>query len=125
MENWNGKLILFILFLVGVVIWMAVFSGRIGELRRLSAEYDQAQETITALTATTEHLATQVVWAGSEEAVEEWAYEERRWIREGDQRLSLIPVKGTPATPQPVSTPTPEPENFFQIWWELFFSTHP
>ncbi|MDZ7844059.1 MAG: hypothetical protein U5K99_04555 [Anaerolineales bacterium] len=125
MENNQGKLIVLILFLVGVVIWMTIFSGRLTDLRRLTREYENAERTITALTATTSYLATEVVAAGSEESVEEWAYEERKWIRDGDQRLAISKAKGTPAAPVIQPTSTPEPENMFQVWWRLFFNTRP
>jgi len=125
MEKDRGRLIVVIIFFIGVVIWMTVFSSRIADLRRLSAEYDKAERTIAALTATTSHLATQVIEADSEAAVERWAYEDRNWIREGDQRLAVIPVEGTPAVSVVQSTPTPTPENMFRVWWELFFDSGP
>jgi len=121
----RGRLIVVIVFIVGVVIWMTVFSSRIADLRRLSTEYDQAERTIAALTATTSHLATQVAEAGSDAAVERWAYEERNWIRDGDQRLAIIPIEGTPAAASFQPTPTPTPGNMFQVWWELFFDSGP
>ena len=125
MEKDRGRLIVVIIFFVGVVIWMTVFSSRIADLRRLSTEYDKAERTIAALTATTSHLATRVIEADSDAAVERWAYEERNWIREGDQRLAVIPVEGTPVVPAVQSTPTPTPENMFRVWWELFFDSGP
>ena len=68
---------------------MIVFIGRIADLNRLTSEYEQSQETIIALTATTGALATEVVRAGSDVAVAEWAYGNRKWIREGDRPESL------------------------------------
>jgi hypothetical protein len=125
MDEDRGRLIVVIVFIVGVVIWMTVFSSRIADLRRLSTEYDQAERTIAALTATTSYLATEVKEAGSDAAVERWAYEERNWIRDGDQRLAIIPLEGTPAAASIQPTPTPTPENMFRVWWELFFDSGP
>jgi hypothetical protein len=104
---------------------MIVFGGRIADLNRLTGEYEEAQYTIAALTATTRALSTEVVRADSDAAVEEWAYENRKWIREGDHRVAVIPVEGTPAAPTLIPTPTPQPQNFFRVWWELFFNTKP
>ena len=125
MKNKRGTLIVVIISLVGLVIWLTVFSSRIADLNRLTAEYDEAQRTIAALTATTSALATQVVEADSEEAVERWAYEDRNWIRDGDQRLAIIPEEGMTPTPEPRPLTTPRPQNMFRVWWELFFSTQP
>jgi len=125
MDLKRGKTIFLIGFLALVVVWMIIFVGRVADYKRLSAEYEDAQLTIAALTATTNALETQVVKAGSDEAVEEWAYEQRKWIREGDQRIAIIPVEGTPESELIIKTPTPEPQNLFRIWWELFFDTKP
>ena len=75
---------------------MIVFVGGIADLNRLTDEFDQSQLTLSALTATTGALATEVVKAGSDAAVEEWAYELGKMIREGDHRVAIVPVKGTP-----------------------------
>ncbi len=125
MDLKRGKMVFLVGFLALIVFWMIVFVGRIADYQRLSGEYENAQQTLSALTATTGALATQVVWASSDEAVEQWAYNERRWIREGDQRIAIVPVEGTPAPQILIHTPTPEPKNFFRIWWDLFFSTKP
>jgi cell division protein FtsL len=121
----RGRTVFLIGFLVLVVVWMVIFVGRIADYKRLSQEFEDAQLTISALTATTSALKTQVVRAGSDEAVIEWAYEQRKWIREGDQRVAVIPIEGTPESNLVLKTPTPEPENTFRIWWELFFNTKP
>jgi hypothetical protein len=125
MDLKRGKTIFLAGFLALVVAWMVIFVGRIADYQRLSQEYEDAQLTIGALTATTNALATQVVKAGSDQAVIEWAYEQRKWIREGDQRIAVIPVEGTPESQLVLKTPTPEPQNLFRIWWELFFNTKP
>ncbi|HDD55149.1 MAG TPA: hypothetical protein ENG59_02765 [Chloroflexi bacterium] len=125
MDYKRGKTIFLVGFLALIVVWMVVFVGRIADYKRLSQEYEDAQLTIAALAATTNALETEVVRAGSDEAVIEWAYEQRKWIREGDQRIAVIPVEGTPESSLVIYTPTPEPQNLFKIWWELFFNTKP
>mgnify|MGYP006285126745 FL=1 len=108
-----------------MVIWMIAFSSRISDLNRLSREYENAQVTMAALTATTRYLATELAIADSDAAVEEWAYENRKWIREGDHRIVIMPVEGTPEPAEIVAETAEEPENLFRLWWELFFSTQP
>ena len=125
MDLRRGRTIFLIGFLILMVVWMVVFVGRIADYKRLSREFEDAQLTIVALEATTVALETQMARAGSDDAVIEWAYEQRKWIREGDQRVAVIPIEGTPASNLIIRTPTPEPQNLFRIWWELFFNTKP
>lgn len=125
MDLKKGRTAFLIGFLALIVVWMIAFGSRIADLNRLSDEFDESQLTISALTATTGALATEVVRAGSDAAVAEWAYNERKWIREGDHRVAIVPLEGTPEVTLLLPTPTPEPENLFRIWWELFFSTKP
>ncbi len=112
-------------FLALIVVWMIVFGGRIADLNRLTDEFNKSQLTISALTATTRALATEIVRADSDAAVEEWAYEQAKMIREGDHRVAVVPVEGTTIAPTPLPTPVPQTQNRFRIWWELFFNTKP
>ena len=125
MELKKGKTVFLVGFLLILIIWMISFGGRIAELNRLTDEFDQAQETMVALTATTHALSTEVIRAASDVAVEEWAYENRRWIREGDHRIAVVPVEGTPVVPTLIPTVTQQPQNLFRVWWDLFFNTKP
>ncbi len=125
MDLKKGKTIFLLGFLLVLVVWMIIFGGRISDLNRLTSEFEQAQETMAALTATTRALATEVVRADSDAAVEEWAYENRRWIREGDHRIAVVPLEGTQVLPTLIPTVTQEPQNMFRIWWDLFFNTKP
>ncbi|MBS3750068.1 MAG: hypothetical protein KGY39_01025 [Anaerolineales bacterium] len=66
-----------------------------------------------------------MVIAGSDQEVEEWAYEDRKWLRDGDHRFVIIPKEGIPITPTPHLQTTPKAENTFRVWWKLFFDTQP
>ena len=77
----------------------------------------QATEAIQTQAA----LQTQVAYAGSDDAVQDWARGEGHLIQPDDQ--PVVPV-GKPGTapiqatdPTPVSTPAAN----WQIWWNLFF----
>ncbi|MCK4490138.1 MAG: hypothetical protein KAU23_07765 [Anaerolineales bacterium] len=125
MDLKKGKTIFLLGFLLVLVVWMIIFGGRISDLNRLTSEFEQAQETMAALTATTRALATEVVRADSDAAVEQWAYENRRWIREGDHRIAVVPLEGTQILPTLIPTVTQQPQNMFRVWWDLFFNTKP
>ena len=125
MDLKKGKTIFLLGFLLVLIVWMTIFGSRISDLNRLTNEFEQAQETMVALTATTRALATEMARADSDAAVEEWAYENRRWIREGDHRIAVVPMEGTQVLPTLIPTVTQEPQNMFRIWWDLFFNTKP
>ena len=125
MDLKKGKTIFLLGFLLVLIVWMIIFGGRISDLNRLTNEFEQAQETMAALTATTRALATEVVRADSDAAVEQWAYENRRWIREGDHRIAVVPLEGTQVLPTLNPTVTQQPQNLFRVWWDLFFYTKP
>ena len=125
MDLKKGKTIFLLGFLLVLIVWMIIFGGRISDLNRLTSEFEQAQVTMAALTATTRALATEMARADSDAAVEEWAYENRRWIREGDHRIAVVPMEGTQVLPTLIPTVTQEPQNMFRIWWDLFFNTKP
>ena len=125
MDLKKGKTIFLLGFLLVLIVWMIIFGSRISDLNRLTNEFEQAQETMAALTATTRALATDLARADSDAAVEEWAYENRRWIREGDHRIAVVPVEGTQVLLTLIPTVTQEPQNMFRIWWDLFFNTKP
>ena len=125
MDLMKGRTVFLMGFLALIVVWMIIFGGRIADLNRLTDEFNQSQLTLSALTATTRALATEIVRADSDAAVEEWAYEQAKMIREGDHRVAVVPVEGTPIAPTPLPTLIPQPQNRFQIWWDLFFNTKP
>lgn len=102
-----------------------VFNSRMAEQRELAAEAERLAGEIAVLRVTEVFLDAQIAYATSDAAVEAWAYEEARWVREGDQPVVPIsPESGTPVAPV---TPTPEPVVYapWQIWWALFFGELP
>jgi hypothetical protein len=108
---------IFILILV-----LIEFNSRLEELNRLSDQREEVRAAATQAMQTQLALQTQVAYAGSTAAVEEWARTEGHYVQEGDQ--PVVPVGQPGSEPVIVRTPTPVPtpmENW-QVWWELFFS---
>jgi len=97
------------------------FNNRIATLRRLKKEAGVVSTQVGNLEITQASLETQIAYATSEAAVEEWAYQEARMIREGDHPIAPIsPNEATP-TPSFVVISTPEPAEKWQVWRALFF----
>ena len=66
-------------------------------------------------------LQTQVAYAGSTNAVEEWARIDGHYIQDGD--LPVVPLGQPGAPPVEAATPTPVPTQMpnWEVWWNLFF----
>ena len=113
---------------IGLVILALLvmdFNNRMAELRRLRDQQAAVAEELTAAVSTQHDLETQLAYATSEAAVEEWAYVEGRWIREGD--IPVAPIVPPGSTEQPTAIPetTPQVESNWEIWMSLFLDDRP
>ena len=110
---------------IGLIVFVLLvisFNRRMTELRILSEQADITSAQVTALVLTQENLVLQMTDAASDETVEAWAYNEARWIREGDHLVAIIPLaeeESTLALPAQAILPTPV-ENW-EVWQALFF----
>jgi hypothetical protein len=110
--------------LIGILILVFVvleFNRRLEELQMLNRQNQIIQTQATQAIQTQLALQTQVAYAGSNAAVEEWARTDGHYIQEGD--LPVVPVGQPGAPPVEASTPTPVPTQAsnWQVWWDLFF----
>ncbi len=109
----------------GVIILtliMVEFNSRLEELNRLNDQLDQVRVAATRSIQTQAALQTQLAYAGSTQAVEEWARTEGHYMQEGDQ--PVVPIGQPGSDPIVITTPTPVPTPMqnWQVWWGLFFS---
>jgi hypothetical protein len=113
-----------VLVLIGILILVFIvleFNRRLEELNMLNRQNQMIQTQATQAIQTQFALQTQVAYAGSTAAVEEWARTDGHYIKDGD--LPVVPIGQPGAAPIEASTPTPlptQPANW-QVWWELFF----
>lgn len=79
------------------------------------------EKRINSLEATSAALETEITYAKSEKAVEEWARTYERMAQEGDK--VIVPLPPMNVTPEVNLLPTPEVEDHqnWEIWWELIF----
>ncbi len=110
--------------IIGFIILAFVvleFNRRLEELNLLNKQNQLVQQQATQAVQTQIGLQTQVAYAGSTAAVEEWARTGGKYIQEGD--LPMVPIAQPGVSPlepgTPVSQPTPQAN--WQIWWDLFF----
>jgi hypothetical protein len=109
---------------VGILVLVFIvleFNRRLEELNMLNAQKTLVQMQATQAVQTQLALQTQVAYAGSSAAVEEWARTDGHYIQDGD--LPVVPLGQPGAPPIEASTPTPiptQPVNW-EVWWDLFF----
>ena len=123
-RTWLGwKYALVVIGLVVLTLLVMDFNNRMAGLRRLSDKREDVAIEATDLRQTQVYLETQVAYATSEAAVDEWAYEEGHLVREGENLV--IPLEYPGFTPKVtiVPTATPEPESNLQIWYSLFLES--
>jgi cell division protein FtsB len=105
---------------LGFLLLMGLFD-RLTELASLNRLEKTVRSEVSQYTATIKSLYTQIAYATSEAAVEEWARQEGHMARPGD--VLIVPVSPGGTTPQSVfqPTPTPQPVSNWEVWWALFF----
>jgi hypothetical protein len=104
-----------------LVLIVIEFNARLDELNQLSDEVKPYRVQATQAMQTKIALQTQVAYASSDAAVEDFARQDNHMIQDGE--IPAVPygyengtVISTP-TPAPLSTPVPN----WQVWWDLFF----
>lgn len=109
------------LIAVAVVMFLLVMdlNSRLNELSRLSGQRDKAATVVAELENTLSVLQTQVEYARSEGAVEEWAYNEGKMVRPGEQLVIPLSPPGTTQQPLLIPTPVVEPVQNWEIWMAL------
>lgn len=109
---------------IGILVLVFIvleFNRRLEELNMLNAQSKLVQMQATQAVQTQLALQTQVAYAGSGAAVEEWARTDGHYIQDGD--LPVVPLGQPGSAPIEASTPTPipTPPANWEIWWDLFF----
>lgn len=123
MDRWpiNPRRVAIFAGILVLILMVIDFNARLEELNvlkkhavSLAAEATQAMQTQVA-------LQTQVAYAGSNQAVEDWARGEGHYVQPEDQ--PVVPIGQAGAAPlQPAQpTPVPTPMSNWQVWWNLFF----
>lgn len=104
-----------------LILFVIEFNTRLEELNRLNEQRDEMRALATQAVQTQIALQTQVAYAASTDAVEEWARADGHYIQEGDR--PVIPVELPGSAPIIVNTPVPVPTPMqnWEIWWTLFF----
>jgi hypothetical protein len=118
--KFKWRTVLIVVGLVVAVVLLIDFNRRMEELNRLTTNLQAVRAQGTEIMETQIALVTQVAYATSDSAVEQWAYE-NKWVRVGEHPVDVVPAGNITQTPAPVTTTqTAVPPNW-RVWWELFF----
>jgi cell division protein FtsB len=115
-RQWVYVVLLIILF-----IMVLGLNSRLSEYLRLSSQKDEMDERIARLRSTQIALETQIAYADSDKAAEEWARTYERKVLPGDQVIIPLPLGNVASEVNYLETPTPDNMENWQIWWDLFF----
>jgi len=110
--------------MVGILVLVFVvleFNRRLEELNMLNRQNQLVQMQATQAIQTQLALQTQVGYAESDAAVEEWARTDGHYIKDGD--LPVVPLGQPGSPPIEANTPVPIPTRpaNWHVWWDLFF----
>lgn len=118
----NFRRVLIFAGIIVLILMIVDFNRRVEVLNTLNKQAVVRREQATQAVQTQLALQTQVAFAGSTEAVDEWARTEGHYVQNGDH--PVVPV-GQPGSEPIVSTeptPVPTPVPNWQVWWDLFFA---
>lgn len=104
-----------------LIVFVMEFNARLEELNRVNNQLEQVRAAATQAMQTQMALQTQVAYAESDAAVEEWARTDGHYLQDGDR--VVIPLGqpgGSPAAPN-TPVPTATPLEYWEVWRILFF----
>lgn len=115
------KLSIYIALIVIFFLLMGL-SARFNELTKLSEQNNFMQTEVMALRITNSAIETQIGYATSEVAVEEYAREKGYMVKPGE--VLIVPLSQNQITPTPMVIPVivNDPIPNWRIWYQLFFS---
>ena len=113
-----------VVIVIGIMMLVFIvleFNRRVEQLKTLDGQYALMQAQATQALQTQATLNTQVAFAGSDSAVEEWARVDGHYVKDGDLPVVPIPQPGAPPIEASTPAPTPTPMQKWEVWRDLFF----
>jgi cell division protein FtsB len=118
--GFSWKYALIIVGLTVLAYLVMDFNHRMAALRRLSAQKEVVALQLAGQKQTQVNLQTQIAYATSDAAVEQWAYEEGEMVQSGDIPVVPLPPAGGSPVPTPTSVVVATPAANWQFWLWLF-----
>ena len=123
MDSWpiNPRRVAIFAGILVLVLMVIDFNARLEELDLLKKHAVSLGAQATVAVQTQSALQTQVAYAGSDQAVEDWARGEGHLIQPEDQPVVPLAQPGAQPIQAVQPTPIPTPMANWQVWWNLFF----
>ncbi len=123
MDRWpiNPRRVVIFVGILILFLMVIDFNSRLEELNLLKKHATSLGAQATEAVQTQMSLQTQVAYAGSDQAVEDWARGEGHYVQPEDQPVVPIGQPGTSPIQVPTPAPIPTPMPNWQVWWKLFF----
>ncbi len=123
MDRWpiNPRRVAVFVGILVLVLMVMDFNARLEELNLLKKHSVLISSEATQAIQTQGALQTLVAYAGSDQAVQDWARSEGHYIQPGDQPVIPVGQPGSTPIESAALTPVPTPLPNWQIWWNLFF----
>ena len=118
--HWNDRRLILVAVIILLVLMMMDFNNRMVRALELEEQAQAMTTRIAELEQTKVYLEAQIAFATSEKAVEQWAREDAKLIKEGDIPIIVLPPSAPTPTPTPVPLVQEKPLSNFEIWKELF-----
>ncbi len=123
MDGWPispRRVALFVGALV-LILMVMDFNARLEELNRLKKGAKVISVQATQAAQTQVALQTQMGYANSDQAVQDWARSEGHYALPGDQPVIPLGQPGVAPLQPAEPTTTATPMSNWQVWWTLFF----
>ena len=123
MDRWpiNPRRVVIFVGILILFLMVIDFNSRLEELNLLKKHATSLGAQATEAVQTQTSLQTQVAYAASDQAVEDWARGEGHYVQPEDQPVVPIGQPGTALIQVPTPAPIPTPMANWQVWWNLFF----
>ncbi len=117
----NARRILILVAVLVLVLLMMDFNNRMGDYLRLRSQDQDMQTQVAELQMTQADVSTQIAYATSDVAVEEWAREQAGMAQTGDVPIQPVSPPGSTPVVATLAAPTQQPISNWQVWQALFF----
>ncbi len=118
--HWNDRRVILVVVIILLVLLMMDFNNRMVRALELEEQAQAMTTQMAELEQTKVYLEARIAYATSEKAVEQWAREDAKLIKEGDVPIIILPPSELTPTPTPTPLVQEKPLSNFEIWKALF-----
>jgi len=107
---------------IGILVLVVIeFNTRLRKYDALSSQAEIVRLQATQAMQTQLSLQTQIAYANSDSAADDFARNEGHLVQNGDIPVVPIGPAGSAPIATPTSSPAPTPMQNWELWWWLFF----